>query len=459
VVTSSGLDGLRVAVVGAGPVGAVAALRLARAGADVVVVEPDAPLPDLPDDELTTFARPGAPHCRQAHNLMPLGRALLARGLPDVYAALLAAGASEVDLRRHLPEGPADAEGERDLVGLAARRFLLERVLRRAVDEEPGVTVLPARALDVREGPVLATTAGDVSADLVVDAAGRRSCLPSALASRGAHVLVDAEDCGVTYATRYYRLREPGSPTRLRVGLALRTDLPYANVALFRADGDVFSASFGVPPGDRELRRVLADPVAFDSAASRLPRVDRWLAAADPVGGVVSMGGLRNAVLRTGVLPVSYVAVGDSAGTTNPQLGWGLSLGWQHVEVLLHALVEEDEVPAAAARARATVQAHAVLRCRASAREDRHRNAWWSGRPYAPSPVAALWWAAAEDRALAVAAVRRVGALDLPDAHLELPGAADAVAAARAELAALGPPTEPTREELLRAATRVPAVA
>ena len=385
---------------------------------------------------------------------MPLARSILASALPDVYADVLAHGAVENDMRDGLPAGEADDALERDLVSLRCRRFVLERALRRAVERQPGIDLRPRRALDV-VGHVVRTDGEPLTADVVVDAAGRRSPLADALAARREQVALRSEDCGVSYVTRYYRLRRGSDPpTSLTFGLGLRVDLPHASAALLPADEDVFSVTFGVSPDDRELRRALADASGFDAAAAITPSVRRWTRpeAAVPLSDVLVMGGLSNRLLVQGDLSVPYVAIGDAACTTNPQLGWGVSLALRHVALLRAALA----APEAAAAARRTVLADCAPRWSASVDEDRQRLRWWHGHGWEPSGPHCLAWAARDDRAAAVALARRTGALDLPDRHLENPRLRPALDRARTALRALGPLQDPTRADHITAATDTP---
>jgi len=78
-----------------------------------------------------------ASHFHQPHAFIPRGRKLLRQAAPDVYAALLDAGASEVDVgRKVLGERRAEDDA---LVYLSARRPLTEWGLRRAVPTHPRV--------------------------------------------------------------------------------------------------------------------------------------------------------------------------------------------------------------------------------------------------------------------------------------------------------------------------------
>jgi len=195
---------------GAGPGGLGAALLLAEDGHEVTVIERDEPPPGGDPEEIwRDWRRPGVPQARQIHAFFGRNRAILRAELPAVLDDLDRAGAVRLDYG-----APAE-----DLVGIGARRTTLELVLRRRVEEHPRIDVLSrvaARGLQ-RAAPVIpgvphvdgvrTTVGATVDADLVVDAAGRRSPLPRLLAELGALPPHDeAEADGFTYWTQWFRV-------------------------------------------------------------------------------------------------------------------------------------------------------------------------------------------------------------------------------------------------------------
>lgn len=72
------------------------------------------------------WRRRGIPHFHRPHAFIPRGRAVLRQVAPDVYAALLDAGASEVDVGRKVPGAPLPEDA--DLVYLSVRRPRGERL-------------------------------------------------------------------------------------------------------------------------------------------------------------------------------------------------------------------------------------------------------------------------------------------------------------------------------------------
>ena len=83
---------MRIIVVGGSAAGQFTALLLARAGHEVVLLDRD-PVEPASDIEAAASAfRPAVPQFVQPHIVLPRCRLLLRQALPDVYAALLAAG-------------------------------------------------------------------------------------------------------------------------------------------------------------------------------------------------------------------------------------------------------------------------------------------------------------------------------------------------------------------------------
>src|SRR5258708_4795599 len=119
-----------VTVAGGGVTGLSVALLLARDGHRVTLVERDR-LQVRAASNASSWERRGIPHFLQPHAFIPRGRLELREHLRDVYDALIAAGAHDVDVRAKLPEPTAPSDV--DLQYLAVRRPLIEWALRGAV--------------------------------------------------------------------------------------------------------------------------------------------------------------------------------------------------------------------------------------------------------------------------------------------------------------------------------------
>ena len=95
---------MRIIVVGGSAAGQFTALLSARAGHEVVLLDRD-PMEPASDVEAAAAGafRPAAPQVVQPHIVLPRCRLLLRRALPDVYYALLAAGAGEAPIPTSWP--------------------------------------------------------------------------------------------------------------------------------------------------------------------------------------------------------------------------------------------------------------------------------------------------------------------------------------------------------------------
>jgi 2-polyprenyl-6-methoxyphenol hydroxylase-like FAD-dependent oxidoreductase len=365
-------------VVGGGVSGLGAALALSRRGHRVTVVERDpTPLPATAN-EAFAWDRRGAPQVRHSHAFLARLRNLLRDRHPDVLAALLEAGATELRFGDDLAPTVTNyvrEPGDADLVMLACRRTTFEWVLRRTVTAEGRVEILTG-------GPVTGLTAGphgagggaptvtgvtldngtSVAADIVVVASGRRSTLPDWLAAIGVTTLPEeAEDTGIVYCSRFYRLR-PGQARPPRGGL-IGGDLGYLKYGVFVGDNSTFSVTLAVPTDDTELRGLLTRPEIFEQVAGVLPATAPWVECerAEPITSVHRMAGLLNR-LRAFVVDGEPIAigvhpVGDALLCTNPLYGRGCATGFWSAALL------DEAITAHAHDARAQALAyHAAVR-------------------------------------------------------------------------------------------------
>ena len=194
----------------------------------------------------------------------------------------------------------------------------------------------------------------ELAADLVVAANGRRSAVADWLAEIGARPVSETvEDTGIVYASRFYRLLA-GADAPPRTG-PIGGDLGYVKYGTFVGDNRTFSITLAVPTGDDELRRRLADPVAFDAAARSLPATAPWLdGRAEPITPEVHMmAGLLNKwsdyVVDGEPAAVGLVPVGDAVLCTNPLYGRGCSTAYWSAQLLAKAIAEHpDDVRAVA---------------------------------------------------------------------------------------------------------------
>jgi 2-polyprenyl-6-methoxyphenol hydroxylase-like FAD-dependent oxidoreductase len=344
----------RIIVLGAGVCGLAAGMLLRRDGHDVTVLERDVDVvPESIDGAWERWSRDGVAQFRQPHLLLPCGRIVLEEALPDVELALRAAGAVRFDMLDLMPPSIVDRGpriGDDWLWTNTARRPVLEHVLRCAAEAEPGLDIrtgvlvqdLVVRVYDGIPHVIgVRTESGEeLSADLVVDAMGRRSQLPRWLDAAGTRpVYEEAEDSGFIYYTRHFRARDGRLPAfRAPVTTAVGT----FSLLTLPADNDTWSVTVFISAGDRPLKR-LRDPHLWTALVAECPLHAHWLEG-EPITRVEAIGGVLDRYRRflvdgvpvaTGVAPV-----GDAWACTNPSLGRGMSLGLRHVQHLREVIRE-----------------------------------------------------------------------------------------------------------------------
>ncbi len=451
---------------GAGVAGLSAALMLARDGHRVTVLERDR-FDTGPPENATRWQRKGIPHFLQPHAFIPRGRSELREHLADVYAALLAAGAQDVDVRRKLP-GSA-LPGDENLQYLAVRRPVIEWALRRAVCENQRIDVrdgVRVSGVSVEGRGVTAVRVGgsDLAVDVLVDALGRRTPTAKWLAEAGvACQPAETSDCGVIYYSRYYRLRPEFNLPDGPWFLSPRGDLGYLGYATFPGDNRTFAAVLAVPTGVPQWR-VFKDAAAFEAAVARIPALRQWVdpAGVDPITDVLPMAGLRNTIRSyEATSVVGLVPIGDAFCHTDPVLAHGLSFALIHAAELVAALREhKDLADAFTAYAAATTPALRERYDYATALdEQRHR--MWVGKPvdfarregdYALFSMVAAGAAATIDPDVFRVFVRRIGLLDstaVLDSDIDLQRRIEELF--RQVLASPRPPAGPPHEEMLAA--------
>lgn len=371
--SGGGETGTPVVVAGGSVAGLATALALGRQGHYVTVVERD-PLAEFADAEGAFAAeRRGAPQAHQTHGFLARLTVILRREFPDIWRALLDAGAESMTLTRGL--GPPE-EGDDDLNVLIVRRTTFEWALREAVRHEPSVEYragveIAGLVSTSGDGPGAAPHVSGVRLDDgteltgdVVVCTGRRGPLVSWLADLGAQVTEEVTDTHIIYLTRWYR-RPLGAPTD--VDARLGGDFGYLKYLAVPCDGSTFSVTLAVRSSDRELRAGLMEPEAFDRACRALPGPDRFMDAGPvvPLGPVRPMGGLinrlRHFTARDGTALVTGLhAVGDAHTCTNPMYGRGCALAFVQATLLAQAYATHGDDGAARARAYEALSAREV---------------------------------------------------------------------------------------------------
>ena len=470
---------MKVVVAGAGLVGLSSALLLARDGHEVTVVERDAAAPPDPAEAWDAWERRGVNQFRLPHLFASRYRALMETELPDVMTALVDAGALEWHPLGHVPaslRGP-ERPGDEDLMAVTGRRVVVESVMARAAVEARDVEIrrgesigaLLAGTADASGTPAVAGvtlhSGEELPADLVVDATGRRSSLPSWLAGLGAAPLAEeSDDSGFVYYGRHFRSTDgvvPAVPGVLPVQ-------EYGTISLLTlpADNGTWSVVIVTSSEDTALRG-LRDADRWMTAVRSLPGADPWVAGEPIDDRVMSMTKLEDRIralvvdgrpVVTGLLPV-----GDSWACTNPSVGRGASIGLMHAVALRDLLARHaDDAPSDLASAWDEATRRSVTPWyEATVAGDRHRlqeiTAQLAGREYAPEDPGyeigkALVHAAGQDPDCLRALFQIAGVRQLPLDALAADGVLDKVIALGAGWRD-EPPLGPTRDELVAMAT------
>src|SRR5215475_18532 len=348
-------------VIGGSVSGLATALALSDAGHQVRILERHGtPPPDTIEGAHSDWNRPTVPQAVHSHAFASLGCKLIRDKAPDVYAALVGAGAAEIRLGERMPPTLSDRSpqpGDEDLLMLGCRRSTFELVLRQQVVRRPGVRVeldSTVRGLELsRTGTsrVTGVRTDDgrvVEGDLVVDASGRRTAASRWLSDVGlpfADPITDSAE--ITYYTRFYRLLADVPPGPLNRGFGAGGLWSHYTAVLFIGDNGTFSISIGVLPDDAAMKALRFEP-AFTAALRATPLLAPWVApgASEPISKVHAMGGLDNSLRRQGGAPpvAGFFTVGDSACTTNPAYGRGVSLALAHAYRLADVLAEHPDV-------------------------------------------------------------------------------------------------------------------
>jgi 2-polyprenyl-6-methoxyphenol hydroxylase-like FAD-dependent oxidoreductase len=446
----------RIIVIGAGVGGLVTGMLLARDGNDVTLLERDpAPLPDTPDDAWERWERRGVNQFRMIHMFLPRFRQHLEAELPDAVDEFAQLGAIRFNPFEVIPAEftggyrPDDAQ----FTALTARRPVAETALGRAAAKTPGLEVrrgVAVKALvtddvttnGVRHMTGVRTDAGDeLHADLVIDAAGRRSALPALLADAGARTpREELEDCGFVYYGRHLR-----SPSGELPALMSGVLSPWGTISTLTLPCDNGTWGLGIVASAQDpALRALKDPDAWMRVWRSLPLVAHW-AEGEPIDGgeVAVMARIQDRhrafVVDGEPVATGVLAVADSWACTNPSLGRGTSIGFIHaiaLRDLLRTVPLDDPVALALAWHDATVHS-AEPWYRATLSFDRHRlaeiDALVAGETYDPGDpqwevTKALAYAASQDPDVLRGMLRVAGVLALPDDVLADPALSEKVA-------------------------------
>ncbi len=465
----------KVLIVGGGVAGLSTGMLLAKDGHEVVLVERDAapPAPD-PDGAWDGWERRGVNQFRMLHYFQPRFRQLLESELPDAVTALDADGALRFNAIALIPDEMKGGvrDGDDDFEALTGRRPMIEAALARVADAMPGLTVRRGVAVDglltgAEAIPGVPNVVGvrtedgeDITADVVIDASGRRSPLPRWIEAIGARPPVEeVEDSGFVYYGRHFRSADGSLPAMIGPLLG-----HYGSVSILSlpADNGTWGVGFTACASDAELRGLRHND-RWMAAMEQFPLVAHWIDA-EPIDDVAVMAKIEDRFRRYVVdgdpVVTGVVAVGDSWSCTNPSPGRGATIGLMHAVALRDTLrvVPSDDAAAFARAFDDVTVAELEPWYRATLAYDNHRlaeaGALSRGENYDPGdPVweitRAAQFAASLDPDLMRAFIRLGSLLTTSDEVFAQPGVLDKVIS-------LGsgwrdqPILGPTRDELVK---------
>jgi flavin-dependent dehydrogenase len=315
----------RHAIVMGGSVGGLMATRvLATYFQKVTLLERDA----FPD---TAILRKGIGQGAHVHVLLLGGLQAMESQFPGLRAELLAEGAVPIEVDRELdwltPAGwaPSHASG---VVMVTFSRELLDHILLRRLRRLSNVEI---------RGGVEVTEPEPLDADLIVDATGRASRLPSWLKRLGYPVPDEIRvNAKLGYASRFYE-----GVALPRKGLFIQMNPPSTIRAgvLFPVQGGRWLASLAGGNGDYPP----ADEAEFLEFARNLPtpRFYDAIRNASPVSPVRVYRATENRWRQYHRLdrhPPNLIAIGDAMCAFNPVYAQGMTVAAQCAQALDHSL-------------------------------------------------------------------------------------------------------------------------
>jgi flavin-dependent dehydrogenase len=436
----------RIVMVGGGIVGLGASLMLARDGHQVTVLERDPALPPDPESAWAAWERRGVNQFRLLHFFQPRYREVMTANAPEVIDAFRDAGALLVNPFRDAPAEFTGGfrDGDERFDAVTARRPVAEAAMARVVSTMDDIEVRRGIGVD---GLVTgdATAAGvphvvgvrtdtgeELRADLVVDAAGRRSSLPAWLTAIGARPPVEERaDCGFVYYGRHYRSSDGSVPMALG---GLLQEYGTISTLTLPADNGTWGVGL-VASADDKAMRAFKDVDVWTNVVKSLPLCAHWLDGEPLDDRVAVMAKIedrhRTFVLDGAPVATGVVALADSWACTNPSVGRGISIGAIHAAALRDVLHDAPADPVGLQQQwhDATMQeAEAWYRGTLAFDEGRlaEIHALLEDRPHEPTPsfeiTKALQSAAGKDPEILRAFISLVGVLALPEEVLSQPG-------------------------------------
>jgi 2-polyprenyl-6-methoxyphenol hydroxylase-like FAD-dependent oxidoreductase len=436
----------RVVMVGGGVVGLCGAQMLARDGHEVTVLERDAAPPPDPEDAWNGWERKGVNQFRMLHYFAPGFRGVMEANAPEIVRALEDAGALRTNPFREIPAEITGGFRETDAAydAVTARRPIAEAAIAGVVEGNENVTVHRGAAVDglmtgdpssegVPHVTGVRTDAGEeFAADIVIDAGGRRSKLPSLLADIGARAPIqEEEECGFVYYGRHFKSGDGSVPAMFGPLLMAYESL---SILTLPADNGTWGVGLIVSAKDAALRG-LKDLDTWTRTVKGYPLAAHWLDGEPIDDGVAIMAKIedrhRTFVIDGTPVATGVLALADSWACTNPSVGRGISIGVIHAAALRELLHDTPADPTELARGwydatMATVEPW----YRGTLSFDQGRlaqiHAEMEGRVFEPSPeyemTMALQAATGKDAEMLRAFLEIAGVIATPDDVFARPG-------------------------------------